>query len=169
MKSGSYPNRLISAGLIRANVAVAIKSISPHSRPRTPPRPTPSGYGYRNSSAAQSVQPGGKIISSTRQPYAMFLSQSQGDWNNATDDKDNDDDEISYDENDEEDEFGLPSIASVHKRKDRGIQQFPIRGDYPAGPTDTHLDGSPTLTSGPGSRRLRRLCPSHPRIRCRRL
>jgi hypothetical protein len=86
----------------------------------------------------------------------MFLSQRQGDWNNATDENDGDDeDEISYNEDDEEDEFGLPSIASMRKRKDRAIQPFPTRGNHPAGATDTYPDGSPTLTSNPGTRRLR--------------
>jgi hypothetical protein len=86
----------------------------------------------------------------------MFLSQRQGDFSNATDENDDDDeDEILYDEDDEEDEFGLPSIASMRKRKDSGIQPFPTRGNYPAGAINTHPDGPPTLTSNPGTRRLR--------------
>ena len=88
----------------------------------------------------------------------MFLSQRQGDWNNAVGDNDDDgddDDEIWYDEDDEEDEFGLPSIASMRKRKDKGIQTFPARADYSAEAIDTHLNGSPSLTSSLGNRRLR--------------
>lgn len=93
-----------------------------HRRPQTPPRPgRPGSQGRSVSSPQLRVEGNG----SPRHPYASILSESVDDWQSDHDAlEDYGEDEIVYD--DDEDEFGLPSISSMRRKgktKDRPKSQ----------------------------------------------
>ncbi|KAF2835111.1 RabGAP/TBC [Patellaria atrata CBS 101060] len=79
-------------------------SLSGSSRPRTPPSSNPN---------TASVRAGSNVSPPPRKTYTSFLRQTNNDWN-----ADDDDEEARLDYDDDEDEFGLPSIASM-RRKDK--------------------------------------------------
>ncbi|KAF1963688.1 RabGAP/TBC [Byssothecium circinans] len=86
------------------------------SRPRTPPSTT---HSRESPSAAR----GTASPPITRKPYNNFLNDTNNDW----DDEDEEGD-IMFE--DDEDEFGLPSIASMRRR---GRRKEPIKGKNGSG------------------------------------
>ena len=104
---------MCSSDLSKTNMPEAVtyysRSMGPNSRPRTPPvsssnraSPTPSNRSSR-------------VLSPERRPYNNVVSPSSERWEvveNAEDDDSGG--ELVYD--DDEDEFGLPSIASMRKK-----------------------------------------------------
>ncbi|PGH11214.1 hypothetical protein AJ80_07219 [Polytolypa hystricis UAMH7299] len=138
-------NTIVGASYSHADV---LSSISPLSRPRTPPRSSSSGGGHRNRTSLppKSAQ---RSVSSPRQTYSSLLSQTAEGWDNDNDDEE-DEDEIAYD--DEEDEFGLPSVASMGKRAAARGPKYRINGKRPDG---TNSNGSSRLMPNPTSSRLR--------------
>ncbi len=110
------------------------------SRPRTPP---PSSYS--NSRSAKPPPPArtGSGLSSppSRRTYADFISYTKDDWNA---DDDEDEGELTYDNNDE-DEFGLPSLASIR----RNSKPLPTqKGKDPEGGFSAQINGTPSLGIG---------------------
>lgn len=85
-----------------------------HVPPRTPPK-SGSPAGQERPTVTPPIRAGGKSTSSPNQPYNSGFSQGRGGWAHDNEGLDDDDyDEIVYD--DDEDEFGLPSIASMRKK-----------------------------------------------------
>jgi hypothetical protein len=85
-----------------------------HVPPRTPPK-SGSPAGQERNAATTAIRAGGKATPSPNQPYNSGLSQGTGGWAHDHEGLDDDYyDEIVYD--DDEDEFGLPSIASMRKK-----------------------------------------------------
>ncbi|CRG84646.1 GTPase-activating protein gyp1 [Talaromyces islandicus] len=91
-----------------------LKSMSHAPPPRTPPK-SGSPAGQERHAATPPIRVGGKATSSPNQPYNSGFSQGSGGWSHYNEGLEDDDyDEIVYD--DDEDEFGLPSIASMRKK-----------------------------------------------------
>ena len=84
-------------------------------RPRSPPSSSSKGKGGHNTPPLTKSVPG--LASPPRRTYTDFLSHTNNDWN--TDDEDGDD-EFAY-ENDDGDDFGLPSVSSM-KRKSKRLE-----------------------------------------------
>lgn len=82
-------------------------NISSSNRPKTPPSIT------RNTSTPPPRSSGSPA---PRQPYNRFLSDSNQPWT-ADEDEEADDADLNFDE--DEDEFGLPSIASMRRKGKR--------------------------------------------------
>ena len=78
-----------------------------NSRPQTPPTASTTGSPTPPPSA-------GRILSPHRLPYSSIPPQSS---NNRTANEEIDEDEDDVEFNEDEDEFGLPSIASVRRRR----------------------------------------------------
>lgn len=94
---------------------IFIRSISPSgTRPRTPPL-GPSHKSHNDAPPLNRGYSGTRITSPPRKSYTDFLSHTNNDWN--AEDGVDDDDEYGY-ENDDGDDFGLPSISSM-KRKSK--------------------------------------------------
>ncbi|KAH8704727.1 putative GTPase activating protein [Talaromyces proteolyticus] len=99
-------NTVVGASYSHADI---LKSMS-HVLPRTPPRSGPP-----TSQERHSTTPPARTTTSPNQSYNNAYSQDTGSWTHDNDTLDEDDyDEIVYD--DDEDEFGLPSIASMRKK-----------------------------------------------------
>src|SRR4051794_10557596 len=94
-----------------------------NSRPRTPP----SAGHTRDSTPA--TRTSSNISPPIRSGYTSFLNQSNHDW--RAEEYDEEIGEFSLE--DDEDEFGLPSIAS-QRRKDR--RKLPNKGKDPGGSSD---------------------------------
>lgn len=78
------------------------------------PRTSPSSSSHKSRSDTPPLRGATSLASPPRRSYTDFLSYTNNDWN-AEDEGDEDDDEYGY-ENDDGDDFGLPSISSM-KRK----------------------------------------------------
>lgn len=102
-----YVSECCQAGIVLTNISSSLSSSS--ARPRTPP--SSSSYKTRSDTPPLNRGPSG-LSSPPRRTYTDFLSHTNDDWN-AEDE--GDDDEYGY-ENDDGDDFGLPSISSM-KRK----------------------------------------------------
>lgn len=89
------------------------------SRPRTPPSTT-----HSRESSVPAARSGSTRSPPPRPTYTSFLSQTHGDWN---DDEDEEGDILLEDD---EDEFGLPSIASMRRK---GRRKEPTKGKDPGG------------------------------------
>ncbi|KAF2495031.1 RabGAP/TBC [Lophium mytilinum] len=107
-------------------------SVSGTSRPRTPPSASRS----RDSSLPRSG-PLNSISPPPRKNYRAFLSDTNPDWEADEDDEDDDVVENTYD--DDEDEFGLPSIANMRRK---GKRKPPNKGYDPGGTTSHVRTGS---------------------------
>ncbi|RMZ86998.1 hypothetical protein DV736_g5780, partial [Chaetothyriales sp. CBS 134916] len=88
-------------------------SLGSNSRPRTPPT-TSSGQG-----SPTRIPNRQQYRSPERRPYSILGTSALGSWD-ALDDPDDDAADFLFD--DDEDEFGLPSIESMRKRRDRKAQ-----------------------------------------------
>uniref|UniRef100_A0A093VMP3 TBC1 domain family member 22B n=1 Tax=Talaromyces marneffei PM1 TaxID=1077442 RepID=A0A093VMP3_TALMA len=87
--------------------------LAPCTSARTPPRSGPNAGQSRAQSSLAHLE--GKKTSSPNRPYNNILSHPARGWGYGNDVAEEDeDDEIFYD--DDEDEFGLPSIASMRKK-----------------------------------------------------
>ncbi|KAL9095387.1 MAG: hypothetical protein Q9165_002258 [Trypethelium subeluteriae] len=106
------------------------RSISGNSRPRTPPA-TSREHSASSKNPSTSTPP-------PRRTFTGFLSDTNRDW--AADD--DDDDDLGYDE--DEDEFGLPSIASM-RRKDKKLNKART-GDLGSGTSPRYAAGGTTLS-----------------------
>ncbi|EFQ98983.1 GTPase-activating protein gyp1 [Nannizzia gypsea CBS 118893] len=114
-----------------------LKGVPPSSRASTPSRPSlsPSSNRVRDSGKT------GKRTFSSQHPYSSFLSQGSG--GSAADiDDDDDGDEIGYE--DDEDEFGLPSVTNMRRQRAKpppgyniqvkATQSTPEAGSHAKGP-----------------------------------
>lgn len=90
---------------------MAARSLSSAStRPRTPPTSSIPGSAGRNTPPLSKVS--SRVASPPpRRTYTDFLSHTNDDWNA----NDHDDDEFTYD-NDDGDDFGLPSVSSMRRK-----------------------------------------------------
>lgn len=123
---------------------------APHTQSRTPSRPSLSPAPSR-SSEVKSKQTSGRPFSPPQQPYRSLLPESS---RGSTPGRDNDDDgyvdDIAYDE--DEDEFGLPSVTSMRKTRSKVTYnpQTPERR-----PNELPTNGLSTLTTYLSNTRLR--------------
>ncbi|RMZ84582.1 hypothetical protein DV737_g1171, partial [Chaetothyriales sp. CBS 132003] len=88
-------------------------SLGSSSRPRTPPT---NSSGQASPTRISNRQ---QYRSPERRPYSTYGTSALGSWD-ALDGADDDADELLFD--DDEDEFGLPSIESMRKRRDKRAQ-----------------------------------------------
>ncbi|KAL3496979.1 RabGAP/TBC [Aspergillus germanicus] len=109
---------VVGASYSHANIIKGLPQ--QHTQARTPPRP-PS-----NNSPHISPPPRrpGVWVSSPRTSYSGIMNEELGSWSHDTpgvkiEDEDDGEEDIVFD--DDEDEFGLPSIASMRKRQTRKI------------------------------------------------
>lgn len=105
------------------------RGLSPqYARPRTPPR---------SSSTNMASPPGTRVTSPPREPYSYssILTQGVEGWSEdqAGDDEDDEDDEDEIVYDDDEDEFGLPSIASMRRKKTKGADNVRPKNIDPGG------------------------------------
>lgn len=126
------------------------RTISPHGRPRSPPRSLSASQAKSSSPA----KPGEKVTSPPRQPYASLLAQSRGSFNDE-DDNDDEEDDIVYDDDDDEDEFGLPSIASMRRKRTKPTRTFSSKLIDPGGGAGNKPNGTQNLSLAQDARRPR--------------
>lgn len=122
---------------------------SPNSRPHTPSRPTLASLGSRSNSDIKSTKSGTK---SAPKSYGNLVSQTAADLDAYNEDNEVDE-ELAYD--DDEDEFGLPSVASMRKSKSQAIRRNQTSIARVNDPFESHTNGSSTLMSEIGNMRLR--------------
>lgn len=111
------------------------------SRPRTPP----SAPHSRESSAAP-ARGANSISPPPRKNYTAFLRDTNPDWGAEEEDDDEEVGEFTFD--DDEDEFGLPSIASMRRK---GKRKPPNKGKDPGGTLDSFRNGATQLAWGVNS------------------
>ncbi|KAJ4375806.1 GTPase-activating protein [Neocucurbitaria cava] len=124
------PKKVIGASYSHADI-LSFSSLNvsgSNSRPRTPPSASHS----RESSAAPS-RPSNTTSPRTARNYSSFLRETQRDW----DDEEDDDGDIMFE--DDEDEFGLPSIATMRRK---GRRKQPPKGKDPGGSNGRDSIGS---------------------------
>jgi TBC1 domain family member 2 len=99
-----------------------IRSLSPGSaRPRTPP----SAPSYKSHNDTPPLNRGHSALTSPpRRSYTEFLSHTNNDWN--AEDEVDEDDEYGY-ENDDGDDFGLPSISIMKRKSNKASDASNIR------------------------------------------
>jgi hypothetical protein len=108
------------------------RSVSNTSRPRTPPS---------TSHSRESSLPPSKALNSISPPprktYTAFLRDTNPDWEADEDEEDDDVGEFTFD--DDEDEFGLPSITNMRRK---GKRKPPNKGYDPGGTLGHVRNGS---------------------------
>ncbi|KAI6855691.1 RabGAP/TBC [Hortaea werneckii] len=112
-------------------------SLSGDSRPRTPPKLS------RQTSTPASSR-GGTSSPQSRPTYKSFLSQTEGAWGSHGAGEDPED-QLAYD--DDEDEFGLPSIASMRRKGKRVSEKKAGRNQGSTQPESVQRNGSQLATS----------------------
>lgn len=106
-------------------------SVSGDSRPRTPPSIP------RNKSTPPPSRTAASVSPPPRRTYTSFLSNTNNAWTAEEEHLDEEDERLGYDE--DEDEFGLPSIASM-RRKDKRLSNR--KGKDPGGTTNGLQNGN---------------------------
>lgn len=123
----------------------------PHTQSRAPSRPSPSPVPSR-SGEVKSKQAGARPFSPPQQPYRSLLPESS---RSSTPGRDNDDDgdvdDIAYDE--DEDEFGLPSVTSMRKTRPKVKYNPPQPPEHR--PNESPNNGLPTPSTYLSNTRLR--------------
>ncbi|KAI2142088.1 GTPase-activating protein [Ophidiomyces ophidiicola] len=137
-------NTVVGASYSHADL---LKSISPQSTPRTTtksPFPRRSNRNISNSTTSLN-----RNVQSPHQAYRNLLPQAGETWTSRNNDNESDEneDDLAYD--DDEDEFGLPSITSMRKPTWRQPQNN--ERDH----SGIDVKGSSTLLPDVGSMRLR--------------
>lgn len=103
---------------MRGSTNLSLRSLSSSSaRPKTPP--SLSSHKIRSDTPPLNRGPSG-LASPPRRTYTDFLSHTNHDWN--ADDEVDDEDEYGYD-NDDGDDFGLPSISSLKRKSKKTPEQ----------------------------------------------
>ncbi|KIW25185.1 uncharacterized protein PV07_08386 [Cladophialophora immunda] len=122
-------------------------NLGPHSRPRTPPATS----ARRTSQTPPSDRP--HFQSPERKPYSGYTSSALGEsWDLAGGgDLEGDDDDLVYE--DDEDEFGLPSLASM--RRKRSIKNKALKAEQIAYPSLSQTTSAPALAPSPFPRTVR--------------
>ncbi|PGH19067.1 hypothetical protein AJ79_00101 [Helicocarpus griseus UAMH5409] len=140
-------NTVVGASYSHADM---VRSMPPYGRPHASPVPSRTSSYNRSSNSTPLTESGG-VTSPTRHPYASLIGQAGENWNN---DDDGDEDEISYD--DDEDEFGLPSVTSIRKKKAKGPStQYSTKGNDGRGGSRNRTNGSSNLVPNLSALRLR--------------
>ncbi|KAJ5214813.1 hypothetical protein N7468_010492 [Penicillium chermesinum] len=99
-------NTVVGASYSHANI---LQGSSTTTRPRTPPKPSAANV------SSHLAHRSGNIASPPREPYAV-MTEGADEWNrDPAEEEEDEDDEIVFDE--DEDEFGLPSLASMRRKK----------------------------------------------------
>ncbi|KAK2740256.1 GTPase-activating protein [Onygenales sp. PD_40] len=142
-QGGADSKIVIGASYSHMDVA---KRMSPFTRPHTSPILPRSSSNSRSTSATQ-FRESGALPSPPRQPYASLISQAGEEWSH---DDEGDEDEISYD--DDEDEFGLPSVTSMRKKKTKMPRQPHAKGNDPRGGLKDRANNSSLMPSSAASR-----------------
>jgi hypothetical protein len=141
-----------------------IRSLSSSgNRPRTPPASSSQkGKGGTNTPPPTKYPTG--LASPPRRNYTDFLSYTNDDWD-ANDEED--EDEYAYD-NDDGDDFGLPSVSSMKrksKRIDTKVDNDPGGGGLPPWGYGMKSSGNylgPRRLSNSADIAIERPAPSHP-------
>ena len=139
------------------------RSLGSGTRPRTPP----STSSYKARSETPPLNRGqSSLTSPPRRTYTDFLSHTNDDWKAENEGDDDDDDDYGY-ENDDGDDFGLPSIASMKRKtkKDPGLSMTGSANTLsPFGPSlEANLGGlGPRRYSNSADIAIERPTPSYP-------
>ena len=122
------------------------RNLGPRSRPRTPP-PSSHKPSQTPPQDRQSFQ------SPERRPYTGYSSSALGEsWDAAGEgDAEDDDDELVYEDN--EDEFGLPSITSM--RRKRSKKNKTLKADHISYPSLSQTTSAPALAPSPFAQHMR--------------
>ncbi|OJJ43307.1 hypothetical protein ASPZODRAFT_154755 [Penicilliopsis zonata CBS 506.65] len=143
----SPSNTVVGASYSHANILKFVpEGVPSHSRPRTPPRQASANARH----ATPPSRPGIWVTSPPREPYSGILTHENESWTTDNADDDEVDEEIVYD--DEEDEFGLPSISSLRK-KDLKRNNFFQRKSIDPGGNNEQDTSSLGLALGAGRHR----------------
>ncbi|KAL6235396.1 hypothetical protein BDW75DRAFT_209734 [Aspergillus navahoensis] len=109
-------NLVVGASYSHANIP---NGLPRYTQPRTPPRSSSNN----TSRASPSTRRPGIWVASPRASYSGIMNQELGQWDhdNSAEKIEEDEDDVGGDIvfDDDEDEFGLPSIASMRKRQSR--------------------------------------------------
>ncbi|TAQ89392.1 hypothetical protein B7494_g2287 [Chlorociboria aeruginascens] len=113
-KHARDPSMVVGASYSHADILKVdnLSLSSTTTRPRTPPT---SSYKSRNDTPP-SNRAGSSVPAPPRRTYTDFLSRTNDDWN--TDDEGDEEDDYGY-ENDDGDDFGLPSISRMNRKSKR--------------------------------------------------
>ncbi|KAH6674219.1 GTPase-activating protein gyp1 [Halenospora varia] len=135
---------------------------SSSNRPRTPP--SSSSFSKTRSDTPPLNRGSSGLASPPRRTYTDFLSNTNNDWN--ADDDGDDDDEYGY-ENDDGDDFGLPSISSMKRKTKKVPTQSKIDYGGQLSPFGYGLEGSyggfgPRRLSNSADIAIERPAPSYP-------
>ncbi|KAI1336784.1 rab-GTPase-TBC domain-containing protein [Xylariaceae sp. FL0016] len=135
-RTGRDPNLVVGAAYSHADMLKFdnLNLSSSSSRPKTPP--SSSSQKARTSDVGSPPPKSSGLSSPPLKSYFSFLSNTNSDWN--VDDPEGDD-ILGY-EDDDGDDFGLPSLANM-KRKSRRMAAAQSAGNAPQGPP-THLQTS---------------------------
>ncbi|KAE8321429.1 rab-GTPase-TBC domain-containing protein [Aspergillus sergii] len=137
---------VVGSSYSHANI---LKGISQqHTRPRTPPRSSSTNPQNFSPSSHQPAS----WSASPRRSYTGIMNQGVDSWSRGQmeDEEDEEDEVIVYD--DDEDEFGLPSITSMRKKPKQNADPLPSRSVDPGG----RIGGSASaLSVGLGNSRQR--------------
>ncbi|OJD14559.1 hypothetical protein AJ78_05109 [Emergomyces pasteurianus Ep9510] len=141
------PNTVIGASYSHADM---VRTTSPYTRQHVSPMLPRTSSNNRSSSSTHLTEPGA-LTTPNRQPYASLMAQAGEDWNH---DDDGDEDELLYD--DDEDEFGLPSVASMRKKKKAPARNhIQTKGNEGRSESKSRANGSSTLNPNSSASRLR--------------
>ncbi|KAL4901946.1 hypothetical protein BDW74DRAFT_68615 [Aspergillus multicolor] len=114
-------NLVVGASYSHANIP---NGLPQHARPRTPPR----SASHNSTRVSPSRNRPGFWVASPRASYSGIMNQELGAWKHddvvgtLADDGDDTGEDVVYE--DDEDEFGLPSIASMRKKESRKTCEF---------------------------------------------
>ncbi|OAL62109.1 GTPase activating protein Gyp1 [Trichophyton rubrum] len=126
-----------------------LKGVPPSSRSSTPSRPSlsPSSSRVRDANSGKTA----KRTLSSQHPYSSFLSQGSGGSVPDIDD-DDDGDEIGYE--DDEDEFGLPSVTNMRRQRAKPSPGYslPVKTTQSTPEPSSHVKASTLIPSMHGMR-----------------
>ncbi|KAM3076617.1 GTPase-activating protein [Clarireedia jacksonii] len=147
-KQGSEPGLVVGAGYSHADILKFDSlSLANPTRPKTPP--AGSSHRHRSDTPSQGRSSAGISPPPIRRSYTDFLSNTNNDW--AADDEEEDEDEEYGYENDDGDDFGLPSISSMKRKNQRRLENTSVVDDGTLSPWRSTFGAD---AMGGGSRRL---------------
>ena len=126
---------------------------SSSARSRTPPSVPSYGTPHNAGTPPQKVPKSARSSATPRSKYSDLKARSANDWNNDEDEEVGGSEErLDYDDNQDEDEFGLPSLANSRRKTKRAASS--LLND-PGGGMSVDKNGLYPLSTGPSTGRAR--------------
>ncbi|KAF7952190.1 uncharacterized protein EAE97_001687 [Botrytis byssoidea] len=146
--SDSGPGLVVGAGYSHADILKFDNlSLSNTSRPRTPP----SNPSHKHRSNTPPQRGPAALSPPPRRTYTDFISHTNNDW--AADDEEDEEDEYGY-EDDDGDDFGLPSISSKKRKNQSRLKSASAGTAVEEGTTTPWRSSFGASAMGLGSRRM---------------